>query len=86
MRAQARKVLSASRGEEMYALGKLRHRIKSLSPLCELRPVKDLLAVERVQARERKGPQCIQGGGDVHPGQVEAPDKVLLAVERVKAV
>ena len=38
---QARKFLSASRGEEMYTLGKLR-------------PVKDLLAVERVQARERK--------------------------------
>ena len=45
---------------------------------------KDLLAVERVQAR--KSPQCIQGGGDVHPGQVEAPDKVLLAVERVQAL
>ena len=45
----------------MYALGKLRHRIKSLLPLCEPRPIKDLLAVERVQARERKDPQCIQG-------------------------
>ena len=36
----------------MYTLGKLRHQIKSLSPSCELRPVKDLLAVERVQARK----------------------------------
>ena len=36
----------------MYTLGKLRHQIKSLSPLCELRPVKDLLAIERVQARK----------------------------------
>ena len=54
MQARERKVLSASRGEEMYTLGKLRHHIKSLSPLRELRPVKDLLAVERVQARERK--------------------------------
>ena len=41
MQARERKFLSASRGEEMYTLGKLR-------------PVKDLLAVERVQARERK--------------------------------
>ena len=46
---------------------------------------KNLLALERVRARKRKSPQCIQGGGDVHPGQVEAPDKVLLAVERVQA-
>ena len=38
----------------MYTLGKLRHHIKSLSPWCELRPVKDLLVIERVQARERK--------------------------------
>jgi len=38
-----------------------------------------------MQARKRKGPQCIQGGGDVHPGQVEAPEKDLLAVERVQA-
>jgi len=51
----------------------------------EARRVKDLLALERVQARKRKSPQCIQGGGDVHPGQVEAPDKVHLAFERVQA-
>jgi len=31
------KVLSASRGEEMYALGKLRHQKKSFSPQSELR-------------------------------------------------
>ena len=61
---------------------------KDLSALVRLeaRRVKDLHALERVQARKRKSPQCIQGGGDVHPGQVEAPDKVLLAVEQVKAV
>ena len=35
-----RKVLSASRGEEMYTLGKLRHQIKSFSPLSEFRRVK----------------------------------------------
>ena len=60
---------------------------KDLSALVRLeaRKEKDLLALERVQARKRKSPQCIQGGGDVHPGQVEAPDKVLLAVERVQA-
>ena len=51
----------------------------------EARKEKDLLALERVQARKRKSPQCIQGGGDVHPGQVEAPGKDLLAVERVQA-
>ena len=38
----------------MYTLGKLRHQIKSFSPSSELRPVKDLLAVERVQARKKK--------------------------------
>ena len=70
----------------MYTLSKLRHQIKSFSPSSELRPVKDLLAVERVQARKRKVLSASRGGGDVHPGQVEAPDKVLLAVERVKAV
>ena len=69
----------------MYTLGKLRHQIKSFSPLSEYRQDKDLLAVERAQARKRQGPQCIQGGGDVHPGQVEAPDKDLLADERVQA-
>ena len=46
MQARKREVLSASRGEEMYALGKLRHHVKSLSPLCELRPIKDLLVDE----------------------------------------
>jgi len=40
--------------------------------------VKDLLVYERAKVRKRKSPQCIQGGGDVHPGQVEAPEKVLL--------
>jgi len=45
------KVLSASRGEEMYTLGKLRHQIKSFSPSSEFRPDKVLLAVERVQSR-----------------------------------
>jgi len=61
--------------------------IKDRSALVRLkaREEKDLLALERVQARKRKSPQCIQGGGDVHPGQVEAPDKVLLTVERVQA-
>jgi len=49
-RREREKVLSASRGEEMYTLGKLRHQIKS-SPLSEFRPDKVLLAVERVQAR-----------------------------------
>ena len=84
-RQEKEKVLSASRGEEMYTLRKLRHQIKSFSPSSEFWQDQDLLAVERAQARKRKGPQCIQGGGDVHPGQVEAPDKVLLAVERVQA-
>jgi len=45
------KVLSASRGEEMYTLGKLRRQIKSFSPSSEFRQEKVLLAVERVQAR-----------------------------------
>ena len=84
-RREREKVLSASRGEEMYTLGKLRHQIKSISSSSEFRQDQDLLAVERAQARKRKGPQCIQGGGDVHPGQVDSPDKVLLAVERVQA-
>jgi len=53
VQARKRKVLSASRGEEMYTLGKLRHQIKSFSPLSEFRPEKVLLAVERVQARKR---------------------------------
>ena len=43
--------------------------------------IKDLNALVRLEARKRKSPQCIQGGGDVHPGQVEAPDKVLLTLE-----
>ena len=57
--------------------------------------MKDLNALARPEASKRpprrrasageKGPQCIQGGGDVHPGQVEAPDKVLIAVVRAKA-
>ena len=47
--------------------------------------IKDLNALARFEARKRKSPQCIQGGGDVHPGQVEAPNKVLLVVERVQA-
>jgi len=51
----------------------------------QARKVKDLLAYERAKARMRKSPQCIQGGGDVHPGQVEAPDKVFLTSERVQA-
>ena len=59
--------------------------MKDLNALARFEASKDLLAVERAQARKGKGPQCIQGGGDVHPGQVEAPDKVLLAVERVQA-
>jgi len=44
------KVLNASRGEEMYTLGKLRHQIKSFSPSSEFRQDQDLLAVERAQA------------------------------------
>ena len=40
VQARKRKVLSASRGEEMYTLGKLRHQIKSFSPLSEFRRVK----------------------------------------------
>ena len=50
-RREREKVLSASRGEEMYTLGKLRHQIKSFSPWSEFRQDKVLLAVERVQAR-----------------------------------
>jgi len=50
-RREREKVLSASRGEEMYTLGKLRHQIKSFSPQSEFRPDKVLLAFERVQAR-----------------------------------
>ena len=52
MQARKRKVFSASRGEEMYTLGKLRHQIKSFSPSSEFRQVEDLLAVERAQARK----------------------------------
>jgi len=52
---------------------------------CRREREKDLLAYERAKARKRKSPQCIQGGGDVHPGQVEAPKKVLLDFERVQA-
>jgi len=64
LRREREKVLSASRGEEMYTLGKLRHQIKSFSPLSEFRQDKVLLALsefkqekvllafERVQARE----------------------------------
>ena len=57
--------------------------IKDLNALVRLeaRKEKDLLALERVQARKRNS----LGGGDVHPGQVEAPDKVLLIVEGVQA-
>jgi len=47
-RRERDKVLSASRGEEMYTLGKLRHQIKSFSPSSEFRPDKVLLAVERL--------------------------------------
>jgi len=61
--------------------------------------IKDLNALARFEARKSKRPprprasagekekksSCIQGGGDVNPEQVEAPDKVLLAVERVQA-
>jgi len=36
----------------MYTLGKLRHQKKTFSPLSEFRQEKDLLAVERVQARK----------------------------------
>jgi len=43
--------------------------------------IKDPNALVRLEARKRKSPQCIQGGGDVHPGQVEAPEKVLLDFE-----
>ena len=50
-RREREKVLSASRGEEMYTLGKLRRQIKSFSPSSEFRQEKVLLAVERVQAR-----------------------------------
>jgi len=62
-----------------------KEKTSSPSSECRRERVKDLLALERVQARKRKSPQCIQGRGDVHPGQVEAPDKVLLVVERVQA-
>ena len=65
----------------------------------EAREEKDLLALERVQARKSKRPprprvsagekekksSVHPGGGDVHPGQVEALEKVLFAVERVQA-
>ena len=44
------KVLSASSGEEMYPLGQCRGTLKTFSPSSEFRRVKDLLAVERVQA------------------------------------
>ena len=67
-RRERERVLSASWGEEMYTLGKLRHQIKSFSPTNELRPVKDLLAVERVQARKSKSPPCFWGREDVTPG------------------
>jgi len=50
-RREREKVLSASRGEEMYTLGKLRHQIKSFSSLSEFRQDKVFLAIERVQAR-----------------------------------
>jgi len=50
-RREREKVLSASRGEEMYTLGKLRCKRKSFSPLSEFRQEKVLLAIERVQAR-----------------------------------
>ena len=47
VQARKRKVLSASRGEEMYTLGKLRHQIKSFLLMSEFRRVKDLLAYMR---------------------------------------
>jgi len=50
-RREREKVLSASKGEEMDTLGKLRHQIKSFSPSSEFRQDKVLLAVERVQER-----------------------------------
>ena len=58
-------------------------KIKDLNALVRLeaRKEKDLLTLERVKARKRKSPQCVQGGGDVHPGQAEAPEKVLLTSE-----
>jgi len=46
LRREREKVLSASRGEEMYTLGKLRHQIKSFSSSSEFRQDKDLLAAE----------------------------------------
>jgi len=81
----------------MYTLGKLRHQIKSFSPSSEFRLDKVLLAIERAQARKRKGPQCIQGEEMYTLGKLRhqiksfsplsefRPDKVLLAVERVQA-
>ena len=45
-RREREKVLSASRGEEMYTLGKLRHQIKSSSTLSECRQEKVLLTSE----------------------------------------
>jgi len=81
----------------MYTLGKLRHHIKSLSPLRELRLVKDLLAVERVQARERKVLSASKGEEMYTLGKLRhqiksfsplselRPFKDLLADERVQA-
>ena len=81
----------------MYTLGKLSHQIKSLSPSSEFRQDQDLLAVERAQARKRKGPQCIQGEEMYTLGKLRhqikslsplcelRPVKDLLAAERVQA-
>jgi len=62
-------VLSASGEEKMYPLGNLRHQKKFSSPSSEFRQ-------ENIAS-----PQCIRGRGDVAPGQVEAPEKVLLTLE-----
>jgi len=60
----------------------LRQEKKSSSPLSECRQEREevLLAFERVKAR-LKVLSASRGGGDVHPWQVEAPEKVLLTSE-----
>jgi len=71
----------------MYTLGKLRHQIKSFSPLSEFRPDKVLLAVERVQARESPSRRRASSGKikSFSPSSEFRREKVLLAVERVQA-
>jgi len=69
--------------KDLLALSECRRErdLKVLLALSECRQeqIKRPLCVSEL--RRDESPQCIRGGGDVAPGQVEASGKVLLTLE-----